>query len=53
MVVWVHGDSNSLTTSATPAQFFGARRNVDVYYSASLAETVGIFWFWKPSEVMI
>jgi len=21
--------------------------------SASLAETVGIFWFWKPSEVMI
>ena len=20
---------------------------------ASLAETVGIFWFWKPSEVMI
>ena len=33
MVVWVHGDSNSLTTSATPAQFFGARRNVDVYYS--------------------
>ena len=39
-----------------PLQKFGYKDFIPMFTGekfASLAETVGIFWFWKPSEVMI